>query len=68
MTGPGFFFLRGWVERDLKFIPLFPTYSHHVPKGSQVFKCVPLDVPNNTWVLSHMVFPKFNFYGYKLKR
>jgi hypothetical protein len=26
-----------------------------LPKGSQVSKCVPLDVPNGTWVLSHMV-------------
>jgi len=36
-------------------------------KGSQVPKYVPQDVPNSTWVLSHMVCTKFNSLVYKLK-
>jgi hypothetical protein len=37
------------------------------PKGFQVPKYVPQDVPNSTWVLSHMVCTKFNFPVYKQK-
>jgi hypothetical protein len=37
-------------------------------KGSQVLKCVPQDVSNSTWVLSHMVCPKLNSHVYKLKK
>ncbi len=31
---PGFFFSRGWVERDFLFFPLFPMCAHDVPKGN----------------------------------
>ncbi len=37
---------------------VFPSCSQWVlkfSKGSQVSKCIPQDIPNSTWVLSHMV-------------
>ncbi len=55
MMGPVFFFLRGWVEVIFYFTPCSQRVLTMFPKGSQVSKCVPLDVPNGTWVLSHMV-------------
>jgi hypothetical protein len=45
-----------------KKFPLFPSYSQ------SVLKCCHQDVPNSTWVLPHMVYPKFNSHVYKLKR
>jgi hypothetical protein len=59
--GP-YFFLLGVSGRV---IFCFFLCSQRVPKmfsssSQNVFKCVPQDVPNNTWVLSHMVGPKFN--------
>jgi hypothetical protein len=51
-----FFSLGGWRERQ-GFFFFFPCSQ-----------CVPQDVPNSTWVLSHMVCPKFNSPIYKLKR
>ncbi len=57
----------GWGGRNyflcLSLVPnVFSACSH------QVLKCVPQDVPNSTWVLSHTVCPKFNCPGYKLER
>jgi hypothetical protein len=65
-----FFFWRGGgggglgaANRDfLVLLPLFPSTSQCVPR------VVPEDVPNSTWVLFHIVCPKFNSLVYKLKR
>jgi hypothetical protein len=79
MTDPVFSFLRGG---NSDFFVLFPcsqcvpiklSYSpHQVPKrfsnSQTVPRWVPQDVPNSTWVLSHVVCPKFNSPVYKLKR
>jgi hypothetical protein len=64
MNGPVFSFSKGGH--------VFFVYSlvpNLFPSGSQsVLKCIPKDVPNSTWVLSHTVCPKFNSLLYKLKR
>jgi hypothetical protein len=64
MNGPIFWFLKKREGFFVFFFPLVPKLmcSHHVPKY------IPQDVPNNTSVLSHMVYPKFNSHVYKLKR
>jgi hypothetical protein len=60
MNSPAFFLFEGWREREVIFwiFSLLPMCSHHIPKH----------VPNSTWILSHMVCPKFNSHLYKLKR
>jgi hypothetical protein len=75
MNGPVFFFLFEKKEEGggiFWFFPLFSMCSHHIrikfSKSSQsVHKCVPQHDPNSTWVLTHMVCPKFNSHVYKLK-
>jgi len=57
-----FLFEGAGGEGIFVFFPLFPSYSQ------SVLKCCPQDVPNSTWVLPHMVCPKFNSHVYKLKR
>ncbi len=58
---------------------IFPTCSHHVlnefstsqrvPKFPNCFQMhSPQDIPNSTWVLSHMVCPKLNSPLYKQKK
>jgi len=70
MNIPVFFFLKGGGDKSFFFAPLFPICSHQVPKwfpsSQSVPSCIPQDVPNSTCVLSHMVYPKFNFPVYKL--
>jgi hypothetical protein len=67
MKDPVFFF---WgVERDTGIFLFFSLVPNVFISSSQcVPRCVPQDVPNSTWVLSHMVCPKFNSPIYKLKR
>jgi len=38
------------------------------PNSQSVAICIPQDVPHSTWVLLHMLCPKFNSHVYKLKR
>ncbi len=38
------------------------------PNSQSFAICIPQDVPHSTWVLSHMLCPKFNSHVYKLKR
>jgi hypothetical protein len=49
---------------------VFSPYSQNVPikfsSSQSVPKCVLQDVPNSTWVLSHMVCPKYNSHVYYL--
>ncbi len=52
------FLFRGWGERDFWLffslvLNVFPSCSQSVPKY------IPQDITNSTWVLSHMVSPKF---------
>jgi len=61
-----FLFWRGRGRGIFCVFSLVLNDSHHVPP--RVPKCVPQDVPNTTWVLSHMICPKFNSHVYKLKR
>ncbi len=70
MRGPVFSFLRRrGVGRNFRHfflsshhVPImFPMCSHEILKFSQ-------NAPNSTFVLSHMVCPKFNSHVYKLKR
>jgi hypothetical protein len=62
-----FFFLEQTGDRDF----FFPC-SHQVSKGfsssQNVPTCISQDVPNSTWVLSHIVCPKFNSRVNKLER
>jgi hypothetical protein len=46
----------------------FPVLNVLASISQTVPRCAPEDVSNSTWVLSHMVCPKFNSHGYKLKR
>ncbi len=52
----------GWAE--LFFV--FFSCSECIPQGfsssQSVLTCIPQDVPSSTWVLSHIVCPKFNSY------
>jgi len=74
MNDPVFFFLKrggGGVEGVDKdfwvFSPCFQCVPVMFPSSSQnVPRCIPQDVPNNTWVLSHLVCPKFNSPVYEL--
>jgi hypothetical protein len=69
MNGPIFLFLTGWVEMEFF---VFSPYSQNVPikfsSSQSVPKCVLQDVPNSTWILSHMVCPKYNSHVYYLNR
>jgi hypothetical protein len=49
-----FFLSWGWGQGVLVFFPCSQCIPIKFPKCS---KCVPQDVTNNTWVLSHMVCP-----------
>jgi hypothetical protein len=62
------FFLLGGGERDRDFFVFSLVPNVFISSSQCVPRCVPQDVPNSTWVLSHMVCPKFNSPIYKLKR
>jgi hypothetical protein len=64
MNNPVFFFLRG-AGRYWDFLFFF---FHLFSMCSQVPKCVPQDVPNRIWVLSHLVCSNLSSPVYKLKR
>jgi hypothetical protein len=51
----------GWAELFFLFF-CFECVPKWFSSSQSVLKCIPQDVPSSTWVLSHMVCTKFNFY------
>jgi hypothetical protein len=62
---------RGLGGGGVGFFGFFPcsqcVYIMFSLSSQRVPKCVPQHDPNSTWVLTHMVCPKFNSHVYKLK-
>ncbi len=60
-----------WFFRFSQCVPIMFSMSSQILKGfpsfQSVFKCIPQDIPNSTWVLSHMICPKLNSPVYKYK-
>jgi hypothetical protein len=60
--------IRGGQEEEEGDFLLFFSGSQCVPIKIPKFSSCSQGVPNGTSILSHMVCPKFNSHGYKLKR